>query len=82
MKDKTILLFGGYSEIGIAIAEKFLSIDYSIFLVGRNLTKLNNTKRMLVEKYSNKIEIYKFDALDYTEIEKFYDSLKYIPNII
>lgn len=44
MKQQTILITGGSSGIGLALAQKFLSNNYTVVVTGRNLSKLEKVK--------------------------------------
>lgn len=44
---KTILIFGGTSDIGFAIAKEFILNNFNILLIGRDEKKLNNNKTSL-----------------------------------
>jgi dehydrogenase/reductase SDR family member 7B len=59
MKDKVIIITGGSSGIGKAMAEAFGERDSKILITGRNSEELNKTVAELKEK---NIDIHGFQA--------------------
>src|SRR4051794_17137436 len=48
-RQKVVIITGGGSGIGLAIAEKFVESKYLTIVVGRDQNKLNNAKQKLGE---------------------------------
>ena len=48
---KIALITGGNGGIGLGIAKGFLSHGASVALLGRNKTKLENSKNEIIEKF-------------------------------
>ena len=46
-QDKTILISGGSSGIGLAVAEKFIKLGSNVVLIARDKKKLQNAKEHL-----------------------------------
>lgn len=62
LKDKTIVITGGTSGIGLALAELVLLKEGDVVLLARSLDKAKNVKNALLEKYpSSRIDIIYFD---------------------
>lgn len=80
--NKTVLILGGNSDIGIAIAEYFVSKNYKIQLAARNLLNKNSKIFDLKSKYDSKISIYEFDILDEYNNKKFIENLSILPEIV
>ena len=55
LKDKKILITGGSSGFGYAIAEKFLKEGASVIITGRNVEKLKKAENNLKKIDSNRI---------------------------
>lgn len=66
-----ILITGGGSGIGLALAEKFLSNDNTVIIIGRNLTKLEKVKAEL-----SKIHIYQSDVTKDEEVKKLVNDIQ------
>lgn len=70
-KNKTVLITGASSGIGLAIASKFVSLDANVILVARNKKKLKLTQNILKSK-SQQIWIFSFDLSRLKEIQKWF----------
>ncbi len=68
MKDKTILVTGAGAGIGKSIAQNLSELGYSLLLLGRDLTKLEATKKSL--KTSDQCYIYSADIRNSTSIKE------------
>ena len=49
LKDKTILITGGASGIGLEAAKQFLALGNKVIITGRNQTKLDAVKKQFSE---------------------------------
>lgn len=79
---KSILIIGGTSDIGIAIAKKFASHDYNIFLAARNVQSLERVKKDLELNQKIKVTPLTLDILDDNSYKTFLDNLEKIPEIV
>lgn len=77
----TVLILGAASDMAIAIAEKFASEGCHIQLAARNVHRLEPMQSDLAIKYSSRVSIHEFDALDYAAHPAFINSLKQVPDI-
>lgn len=63
--NQTVLITGGGSGIGLAIAKKFLSNDHTVIITGRNLSKLEKVKAELPN-----IHIFQSDVTREEDVKK------------
>jgi len=66
-----VLITGGGSGIGLAIAQKFLANDNTVIITGRNLAKLEK-----VQQENPKIHIYQSDVTDDAEVRMLADDIQ------
>lgn len=66
-----VLITGGGSGIGLAIAQKFLANDNTVIITGRNLAKLEKVKQE-----NPKIHIYQSDVTDDAEVRMLADDIQ------
>ena len=78
----SLLILGGTSDIGLAIAYRFASEGFNIMLASRNSYSLKETKTDLEIRYGVKVSLYEFDALNLDYHEKFIKSLDNLPTIV
>ena len=81
MKDKTLLLLGAKSDIGIAIAHKFAKEGFNIQLAARNAQTLEDDCSDIKIRYNVDATFYELDALDINSHKNFISSLPKLPNI-
>lgn len=67
-----VLITGGGSGIGLALAHKFLENDNTVIITGRNLAKLEKVKQD-----HQKIHIYQSDVTDDAAVRKLADEIKH-----
>ena len=79
---KSILIIGGSSDIGIAIAKKFAFHDHNIFLAARNIKNLDTVKKDLELNQKIKVTLLKLDILDANSYKTFLDNFEEIPEIV
>ncbi|MDQ0229530.1 2,4-dienoyl-CoA reductase [Metabacillus malikii] len=70
MNSKVILITGGTSGIGKAIAERFAKEGLKVAIIGRTIEKLEQTKRELESAYSVEILPIQLDVRDYPKVEE------------
>lgn len=78
---QNILILGGSSDLGIALARKYASEKYSISVAGRSLVEMEMIAADLVIRYSIDAKGYQFDARDFSSHQRFYDGLILKPDI-
>jgi uncharacterized oxidoreductase len=66
-----VLITGGSSGIGLALAKKFLENDNTVIITGRNLQKLE-----AVQRDFPKINIFQSDVTDDAEVKKLADDIQ------
>lgn len=81
MKNKTLLLLGAKSDIGIAIAHKFAKEGFNIQLAARNAETLEEDCSDIKIRYNKDATFHELDALDINSHENFISSLPKLPTI-
>ena len=71
MKNKTLLLLGAKSDIGIAIAHKFAKEGFNIQLAARNAETLEEDCSDIKIRYNKDATFHELDALDINSHENF-----------
>lgn len=66
-----VLITGGSSGIGFALAKKFSANDHTVIITGRNLSKLENVQK----KFPN-IHVFQSDVTDDVEVRNLADDIK------
>ena len=69
--NQKVLITGGSSGIGLALAKKFIENDNTVIIIGRNLSKLEKVK---VE--NPKIHIFQSDVTDDAEVRMLVDDIE------
>lgn len=69
--NQTVLITGGGSGIGLALAKKFLDNDNTVIITGRNLAKLEKVKQEIP-----KIHIFKNDVTDDADVRMLADDIQ------
>lgn len=67
---QTVLITGGGSGIGLALAQKFLANDNTVIITGRNLAKLEKVKQE-----NPKIHFYQSDVTDDADVRMLSDDI-------
>ena len=70
MKRKTLLLLGGKSDIGLAIAHRFASEGFDIQLAGRNSKILNEECLNISIRHRVRCTFHELDILNYQSHQK------------
>ncbi len=73
-----LLVIGGNSDIGLAIAKKFIEVGCNIYLTTRD----NKKTKIDLNNNENKVEYINFDLLDFKEHRTFYYKLDPKPDIV
>lgn len=75
----SILILGGGSDIGLAIARVYASNGYNIFLTARNIKDIAFHQRELESVYKIKVTLLEFDILKLNSHKFFLESFDKIP---
>lgn len=81
MNKGSILILGGKSDIGIALAHKFAKEGYNVQLSARNVKFLRPEQKNIQIRYSVRVTLYEFDAINIKSHDEFISSLDEIPMI-
>ncbi len=69
LKGKVVLITGASAGIGEAAAARFAEAGCRIILIARRMQKLEDTKKVLEEKYPDcKVHCVKFDVKDLDKV--------------
>lgn len=79
MTNKTLLLLGAKSDIGLAIAHRFAKEGFDIQLAARNSENLRDDSADIKIRYGVNVSSHEFNVLDYDSHEKFISSLPTLP---
>ena len=79
---KTLLILGATSDIGIAIAKKFASEQFTIQLAARNIDQLKTIQSDLNIRYNAQCSLHQFDAIKFDSHESFYKGLSIKPDVV
>jgi decaprenylphospho-beta-D-erythro-pentofuranosid-2-ulose 2-reductase len=80
--EENVLILGAASDMAVAIARKFASAGYSVTLAARNIEKLQAIESDLKVRYKGIVHSVFFDALDFSDHEKFYQTLPEKPDVV
>lgn len=75
LKDKTILITGGGSGLGLEMAKKFASLGANIAICGRTESKLINAAEEIASKGDIQVETYVCDVRDYNRVKEMTNSI-------
>lgn len=81
MSHANVLVLGGASEIGLAIARRFAAAGYDIVLAARHPQELTNDCYDIALRYSVKATTRRFDVLETGTFDSFLDSLEEVPSV-
>jgi NAD(P)-dependent dehydrogenase (short-subunit alcohol dehydrogenase family) len=77
MKGKTILITGGGSGLGLAMAKGLCSAGADIVICGRTLEKLEKASIEIVEQREDAlVKFYSVDVRDHEQVDQMFDSIK------
>jgi decaprenylphospho-beta-D-erythro-pentofuranosid-2-ulose 2-reductase len=79
---KHALILGATSDMALAITRKFGSLGYSFTLAARSIDKLKALQSDVQIRYRVDVDIAKFDALDLSSHQRFYDQLPIKPDVV
>lgn len=70
MKDKTVIVTGGSSGMGKAMAQRFANDGANVMITGRSEQKLEDAKLEMMETATGKVEVFSMDVRDIDEIDQ------------
>src|SRR5699024_6510516 len=73
MKDKTVIVTGGSSGMGKAMAQRFANDGANVMITGRSEQKLEDAKLEMMETATGKVEVLSIDVGDIDEIDHMVD---------
>ncbi|USH03505.1 SDR family oxidoreductase [Grimontia kaedaensis] len=82
MSKQPVLILGGRSDIGLAIAHRFASSGHPIYLAARNASSLDREKCDISLRHEVNVDLVEFDALDTASHEDWATSLSPAPGIV
>ncbi len=78
--NKNVLIIGGTSDIGFAIASEFAHIGFDITLIGRERDALEVNANDLSIRHNINANYYFLDILDLSSIDEFLNNYKQVPD--
>lgn len=81
MSGRPVLVLGGRSDIGLAIARRFAAAGHDIQLAARDTSILESDKRDIELRHGAAVSLHRFDALDTGGHAAFVESLPALPEI-
>ncbi len=72
---KNIVITGGSSGIGLAIAIEFAKLEARLFLLARNLNRLQEAKHVLHQQFGDKlfVQVFSIDVADKNQVKRTID---------
>ncbi|MBN2732319.1 MAG: SDR family oxidoreductase [Balneolaceae bacterium] len=70
LKNKTILITGGGSGLGLEMAKKFASLGANLAICGRTESKLENGAKEIASEGDGQVETYVCDVRDYDRVDE------------
>ena len=80
--NKNIIITGGSSGIGLALAHKFASEGANLWLLARDESKLIAAREKIQSEYDGKIDYFVCDVTNLKELQKVYDYFELSKNNI
>lgn len=82
MSKAPILVLGGRSDIGRAIAARFAAEGYPVQLAARSVASLEPDRKDIELRHGVTVSLHEFDATDIASHEAFIDSLDPLPGVV
>ncbi|MBL6953797.1 MAG: SDR family oxidoreductase [Alphaproteobacteria bacterium] len=82
MTKRPVLILGGGSDIGLAIARRFAAESYPIQLAARRPDELEPERADIALRHGVEVTLHRFDALEIEQIEAFFDNLPDTPGVV
>jgi decaprenylphospho-beta-D-erythro-pentofuranosid-2-ulose 2-reductase len=77
-----VLILGGRSEIGFAVADRFAAAGHLIQLASRNAVGLETERAGLAQRYGVRVSLYEFDVFDTNGLIGFVEALGGPPDVV
>jgi decaprenylphospho-beta-D-erythro-pentofuranosid-2-ulose 2-reductase len=77
-----VLILGGRSDIGLAVAHQFAAHGHPIQLAARNVQTLLTEKGDIELRYDVPVTLHEFDALESSSHQKFVEELPQLPHTV
>ena len=78
----SVLVLGGRSDIGLAIAHRFAKAGHPIVLAARNAETLKDQQNDIAVRYNVAVALAEFDVLKIAQMSDFVDQLDPMPQIV
>lgn len=78
----TVLVLGGRSDIGLAIAHRFAAAGHPVALAARDAGSLEESRADIAVRHGVAATLHKFDALDTRGLRGFADGFDPVPGIV
>lgn len=82
MSKRPVLILGGASDIGLAIARRFAKEGYPIQLAARRPGELEAERSDIALRHHVDVTLHQFDVLEIDQTERFLDALPNTPGIV
>ena len=82
MSNGTVLILGGRSDIGLAIAKAYAADGHAIQLAARNVDSLAADQNDITLRHGVDVTLHEFDALDVNSHDAFVDALPVLPDTV
>ncbi|WP_397542650.1 SDR family oxidoreductase [Roseovarius salis] len=79
MSTEPVLILGGRSDIGLALARAYAAKGHAIQLAARDAATLETEKNDIALRHGVDVTLHDFDVLDYDSHESFVDGLPVLP---
>ncbi len=81
MNKDPILIIGGRSDIGLALAHRFAAAGHAVQLAARNSGSLDSDRSDIELRHGVAASLHELDILDTSTLESFIDSLPVLPAV-
>ncbi len=81
MSGKSVLIIGGRSDMGLAIAHRFAKAGYAVQLAARNAASLTEVKSDLEIRHQVAVSLHELNILQSDRFESFIGSLPVLPDV-
>lgn len=82
MSQGAVLILGGRSDIGLAVAHRFAAAGRPIQLAARNAAGLEADRSDIALRHGVEVTLHEFDALDLASHARFIDGLPRLPDVV